>query len=119
MHIIDRRLNPGGKNLPNRQRFLRRAPVFGDVFGVDPPRSAGLDDGQLRREPGSGQMFAITPPPLDELEHADGETASDRPQRQSERGGCFSFAVTGIDLNQTLFQRHAIPLQGLGTFRAP
>ena len=25
MHIIDRRLNPGGKNLPNRQRFLRRA----------------------------------------------------------------------------------------------
>ena len=25
MHIIDRRLNPGAKNLPNRQRFLRRA----------------------------------------------------------------------------------------------
>ena len=25
MHIIDRRLNPGGKSLPNRQRFLRRA----------------------------------------------------------------------------------------------
>ena len=25
MHIIDRRLNPGGKNLPNRQRFLRKA----------------------------------------------------------------------------------------------
>jgi hypothetical protein len=25
MNIIDRRLNPGGKNLPNRQRFLRRA----------------------------------------------------------------------------------------------
>lgn len=25
MHIIDRRLNPKGKSLPNRQRFLRRA----------------------------------------------------------------------------------------------
>jgi len=25
MHIIDRRLNPGGKSLVNRQRFLRRA----------------------------------------------------------------------------------------------
>ena len=25
MHIIDRRLNPGGKSLENRQRFLRRA----------------------------------------------------------------------------------------------
>ncbi|BBE74271.1 YeaH/YhbH family protein [Oharaeibacter diazotrophicus] len=25
MHIVDRRLNPGGKSLPNRQRFLRRA----------------------------------------------------------------------------------------------
>jgi len=25
MHIIDRRLNPGGKSLANRQRFIRRA----------------------------------------------------------------------------------------------
>src|SRR5579863_4781364 len=25
MQILDRRLNPGGKNLENRQRFLRRA----------------------------------------------------------------------------------------------
>ena len=25
MHIVDRRLNPGGKSLENRQRFLRRA----------------------------------------------------------------------------------------------
>jgi uncharacterized sporulation protein YeaH/YhbH (DUF444 family) len=25
MHIVDRRLNPGGKNFENRQRFLRRA----------------------------------------------------------------------------------------------
>src|SRR6516164_2360555 len=25
MHIVDRRLNPGGKSLVNRQRFLRRA----------------------------------------------------------------------------------------------
>jgi len=25
MHIVDRRLNPRGKSLENRQRFLRRA----------------------------------------------------------------------------------------------
>ena len=25
MYVIDRRLNPSGKSLPNRQRFLRRA----------------------------------------------------------------------------------------------
>src|ERR1700760_204489 len=25
MHFVDRRLNPGGKNLENRQRFMRRA----------------------------------------------------------------------------------------------
>ena len=25
MHIVDRRLNPSGKSLENRQRFLRRA----------------------------------------------------------------------------------------------
>ncbi|WP_323810078.1 YeaH/YhbH family protein [Sphingobium baderi] len=28
MHIVDRRLNPGGKSLVNRQRFLRRARVY-------------------------------------------------------------------------------------------
>ncbi len=28
MHIVDRRLNPGGKSLENRQRFLRRAQAF-------------------------------------------------------------------------------------------
>ncbi|HEX7741131.1 MAG TPA: YeaH/YhbH family protein [Sphingobium sp.] len=28
MHIVDRRLNPGGKSLVNRQRFLRRAKAY-------------------------------------------------------------------------------------------
>ena len=28
MPIIDRRLNPGAKNLPNRQRFLRRLEIL-------------------------------------------------------------------------------------------
>ena len=28
MHIVDRRLNPGGKSLVNRQRFLRRTKAF-------------------------------------------------------------------------------------------
>ena len=31
MDILDRRLNPRGKSLPNRQRFLRRA---ADRFGA-------------------------------------------------------------------------------------
>ena len=29
MHIVDRRLNPGGKSLANRQRFIRRAKSLG------------------------------------------------------------------------------------------
>ena len=29
MYIIDRRLNPSGKSLANRQRFLRRAKALG------------------------------------------------------------------------------------------
>ena len=38
MHIIDRRLNPGGKSLANRQRFLRRAKALVQRGGAREPR---------------------------------------------------------------------------------
>src|SRR3984957_3105210 len=41
MHIIDRRLNPGGKSLENRQRFLRRAKAL--VQGAVKKSSEGRD----------------------------------------------------------------------------
>ena len=46
------------------KRFLCDASVFSDVFGVDPPRSAGLEDCQERREFFGREMFAVEPPPL-------------------------------------------------------
>jgi hypothetical protein len=41
MHIVDRRLNPGGKSLENRQRFLRRAKAL--VQGAVKKSSEGRD----------------------------------------------------------------------------
>ena len=41
MHIVDRRLNPGGKSLENRQRFLRRAKAL--VQGAVKKSSQGRD----------------------------------------------------------------------------
>ena len=69
MHIIDRRLNPGGKSLENRQRFLRRAKalVQGAVKKTSQDRDIkdvleggevsisldGMDEPRLRREGGT------------------------------------------------------------------
>ena len=39
MHIVDRRLNPGGKSLANRQRFMRRAKSLIRKAAHDPHRS--------------------------------------------------------------------------------
>ena len=45
MHIIDRRLNPGGKSLANRQRFLRRAKaVVQQAVRDSTRRSASITD---------------------------------------------------------------------------
>ena len=41
MYIVDRRLNPGGKSLENRQRFLRRAKAL--VQGAVKKSSEGRD----------------------------------------------------------------------------
>jgi uncharacterized sporulation protein YeaH/YhbH (DUF444 family) len=53
MHIVDRRLNPGGKSLANRQRFLRRAKAL--------VREAVRESAASRsvREAGEGTEIAI------------------------------------------------------------
>ena len=72
IHIVDRRLNPGGKSLENRQRFLRRAKalVQGAVKKSSQDRDIkevleggevsipldGLDEPRFRREGGTRDM---------------------------------------------------------------
>src|SRR6201996_7457707 len=72
MHIIDRRLNPGGKSLENRQRFLRRAKalVQGAVKKTSQDRDIkdvleggevsipldGMNEPRFRREGGTRDM---------------------------------------------------------------
>src|SRR3982075_2795973 len=72
MHIIDRRLNPGGKSLENRQRFLRRAKalVQGAVKKSSQDRDIkdvmeggevsipldGMDEPRFRGEVGTSEM---------------------------------------------------------------
>ncbi|WP_454622387.1 YeaH/YhbH family protein [Bradyrhizobium cenepequi] len=72
MHIVDRRLNPGGKSLENRQRFLRRAKalVQGAVKKTSQNRDIkdvleggevtipldGMDEPRFRREGGTRDM---------------------------------------------------------------
>ena len=72
IHIVDRRLNPGGKSLENRQRFLRRAKalVQGAVKKTSQGRDIkdvleggevsipldGLDEPRFRREGGTRDM---------------------------------------------------------------
>src|SRR5436853_7324266 len=72
MHIVDRRLNSGGKSLENRQRFLRRAKalVQGAVKKSSQDRDIkdvleggevsvpidGMDEPRFRREGGTRDM---------------------------------------------------------------
>ena len=71
-HIVDRRLNPGGKSLENRQRFLRRAKalVQGAVKKSSQNRDIkdvleggevaipldGMDEPRFRRDGGTRDM---------------------------------------------------------------
>ena len=48
MHIVDRRLNPGGKSLGNRQRFLRRAQSLVRRAVRDSSADRGIREGILR-----------------------------------------------------------------------
>jgi uncharacterized protein len=77
MNIVDRRLNPGGKSLSNRQRFLRRAKALvqravregsGERSISDLERSGeiaipadGVREPRLRRSAGSGVQDHVLP----------------------------------------------------------
>ncbi|HMB10575.1 DUF444 family protein, partial [Saliniramus sp.] len=57
MHIVDRRLNPGGKSLANRQRFLRRAKALVKRAVRDTTRDRSIRDVESGGEvsiPGEG-----------------------------------------------------------------
>jgi uncharacterized protein len=77
MHIVDRRLNPGGKNLANRQRFMRRAKSLirkavhdsaasrsikdADQGGEVALPTQGMHEPSLRRAGGSGIREHLLP----------------------------------------------------------
>ena len=96
MHIIDRRLNPGGKSLANRQRFLKRARALvrqavhdsaaqRDIKHLDQGGeisipSDGLREPSLRRAPSGGIRDHLLPGNKDFVE-------GDRILRPSGGGG--------------------------------
>jgi uncharacterized sporulation protein YeaH/YhbH (DUF444 family) len=77
MHIVDRRLNPGGKSLANRQRFLRRAKALvqravrdstkeRDIKGLDQGGEIsipidGVREPSLRRDSETGSKDYVLP----------------------------------------------------------
>ncbi len=77
MHIVDRRLNPGGKSLPNRQRFLRRVKDVAQRAVRESARendiknlgkdgrvtvpADGVREPRFSRQPGSGRHDHILP----------------------------------------------------------
>ena len=50
MHIVDRRLNPGGKSLANRQRFIRRARSMIQKSGHEASGGRSIKDGDTGGE---------------------------------------------------------------------
>jgi uncharacterized protein len=77
MHIVDRRLNPGGKSLANRQRFLRRikgmaqravreAAADRDIRDLERGAEVSVPVGGVReprfhRQPGTGRQDHVLP----------------------------------------------------------
>ncbi|AMB45202.1 MULTISPECIES: YeaH/YhbH family protein [Methylobacteriaceae] len=77
MHIVDRRLNPGGKSLPNRQRFLRRVKDVAQRAVRESAREKdiknlgkdgritvpgdGVREPRFSRQPGTGHQDYILP----------------------------------------------------------
>jgi uncharacterized protein len=72
MHIIDRRLNPRGKSLVNRQRFLRRARALVRKAVRDSLGSRGIRDVDKEGEVG------IPPDSIDEPRLRRGDTGGNR-----------------------------------------
>ncbi|MFE1602267.1 YeaH/YhbH family protein [Methylobacterium sp. ID0610] len=100
MHIIDRRLNPGGKSLANRQRFLRRvrdvaqravreAARDRDIRSIDKEASVtvpadGVREPRFSRAPGSGVQDHILP---GNKTYIEGDTIERPPRGQGGGGG--------------------------------
>src|ERR1700712_5388625 len=67
MHIVDRRLNPGGKSLPNRQRFLRRVKDVAQRAVRESAREKDIKDlgkdGRVTVPAGGGPASPASPAP--------------------------------------------------------
>jgi len=99
MHIVDRRLNPGGKSLPNRQRFLRRVKDVAQRAVRESARENdiknlgkdgrvtvpvdGVREPRFSRQPGSGRHDHILP---GNKTYVEGDTI-DRPPGGGGSGG--------------------------------
>jgi uncharacterized sporulation protein YeaH/YhbH (DUF444 family) len=99
MHIVDRRLNPGGKNLANRQRFMRRAKSLirkavhdsatsrsikdADQGGEVALPTHGMNEPSFRRAPGSGIREHLLP---GNKRYIEGDTIA-RPEGGGEGSG--------------------------------
>ena len=99
MHIVDRRLNPSGKNLANRQRFMRRAKSLirkavhetsanrsikdADQEGEVSLPAQGVHEPSLHRGPSGGIRDYLLP---GNKEYIEGDTIP-RPQGGSGGGG--------------------------------
>jgi uncharacterized sporulation protein YeaH/YhbH (DUF444 family) len=99
MHIVDRRLNPGGKNLANRQRFMRRAKSLirkavhdsatnrsikdADKGGEVALPTQGMHEPAFRRAAGSGIREHLLP---GNKQYIEGDTIA-RPEGGGEGGG--------------------------------
>src|ERR1700758_699024 len=99
MHIVDRRLNPSGKNLANRQRFMRRAKSLirkavhetsanrsikdADQEGEVSLPSQGVHEPSLHRSSSGGIRDYLLP---GNKEYIEGDTIA-RPQGGSGGGG--------------------------------
>ena len=99
MHIVDRRLNPGGKSLENRQRFLRRAQALVRRAVREQSRERGIRDMEkggdvsiptdgvreptLRRSSNGGKRDMVLP---GNREFVEGDTIP-RPSGGGGRGG--------------------------------
>ncbi|MEO8713835.1 MAG: DUF444 family protein, partial [Acetobacteraceae bacterium] len=99
MHIVDRRLNPGGKSLANRQRFIRRAKSLirkavhestasrsikdADEAGEISLPAQGVHEASFRRGASGGVRDHLLP---GNKEYVEGDTIPRPPQGGGESG---------------------------------